>query len=122
MEHRWLTPLHGHVVCRPEQFGYRTDLGVLDARGVPRVGGGRPALPGLWFTGFTNPISGMFRELRIDAERIALGRQMLTEHRAGVVDNSRRLWTVLIFMVWHGIFVEGTITPQIEDHRYPVKL
>ena len=49
-------------------------------------------------------------------------RQMLTEHRAGVVDNSRRLWTVLIFMVWHGIFVEGTITPQIEDHRYPVKL
>ena len=31
MEHRWLTPLHGHVVCRPEQFGYRTDLGVLDA-------------------------------------------------------------------------------------------
>jgi asparagine synthase (glutamine-hydrolysing) len=49
-------------------------------------------------------------------------RLMLTEHRDGVVDNSRRLWTVLIFMVWHGIFVEGTITPQIEDHRYPVKL
>lgn len=55
---RALEPLVGH-------------LGVLDARGVPRVGGGRPALPGLWFTGFTNPISGMFRELRIDAERIA---------------------------------------------------
>jgi putative flavoprotein involved in K+ transport len=29
------------------------------------------ALSGLWFTGFTNPISGMLRELRIDAERIA---------------------------------------------------
>ena len=27
--------------------------------------------PGLYFTGFTNPISGMFRELAIDAERIA---------------------------------------------------
>ncbi|WP_233703138.1 hypothetical protein [Janibacter endophyticus] len=26
---------------------------------------------GLWFTGFTNPISGMFRELAIDARRIA---------------------------------------------------
>ncbi|MDE1438047.1 asparagine synthase C-terminal domain-containing protein, partial [Bacillus licheniformis] len=29
---------------------------------------------------------------------------MLNEHREGVVDNSRRLWTVLMFMVWHGIF------------------
>ena len=29
------------------------------------------APPGLWFTGYTNPISGMLRELRIDAERIA---------------------------------------------------
>jgi putative flavoprotein involved in K+ transport len=27
--------------------------------------------PGLWFTGFTNPISGMLRELAIDARRIA---------------------------------------------------
>lgn len=28
-------------------------------------------VPGLWFTGFTNPISGMFRELAIDARKIA---------------------------------------------------
>ena len=49
-------------------------------------------------------------------------RAMLTEHRTGAVDNSRRLWTVLIFMVWHGIFVEGSIVPQIEDHQYPVRL
>ena len=27
--------------------------------------------PGLYFTGFTNPISGMFRELSLDAEKIA---------------------------------------------------
>lgn len=53
-----LEPLVGH-------------LGVLDARGLPIVVGGRPALPGLWFTGFTNPISGMFRELRLDAVKIA---------------------------------------------------
>jgi hypothetical protein len=25
----------------------------------------------MWFTGYTNPISGMFRELGIDAKRIA---------------------------------------------------
>ncbi|MBL1081950.1 NAD(P)/FAD-dependent oxidoreductase [Streptomyces actinomycinicus] len=48
-------------------------LGVLDDRGKPVVHGGRtPAeAPGLYFTGFTNPISGMFRELAIDAGKIA---------------------------------------------------
>jgi putative flavoprotein involved in K+ transport len=49
------------------------DLGVLDERGRPVVNGDRSPenAPGLYFTGFTNPISGMFRELAIDAEKIA---------------------------------------------------
>lgn len=49
------------------------DLGVLDGRGRPRVHGARtPAeAPGLYFTGFTNPISGNLRELSLDAEKIA---------------------------------------------------
>ncbi len=47
---------------------------------------------------------------------------MLDEHRAGTVDNSRRLWTVLVFMVWHAIFVEHSLVPQIADHTYPVQL
>lgn len=48
--------------------------------------------------------------------------EMLKEHRDGVSDHSRRLWTVLAFMVWHGIFVEERIDPQIEHKDYPVKL
>ncbi|GGC71277.1 asparagine synthase (glutamine-hydrolyzing) [Hoyosella rhizosphaerae] len=48
--------------------------------------------------------------------------QMLEEHRTGVSDHSRRLWTLITFMVWHGIFVENRIKPAIEDHQYPVKL
>ena len=36
-----------------------------------RTADGSRTAPGLYFTGYTNPISGMFRELRIDAERIA---------------------------------------------------
>ncbi|MBL0888596.1 flavin-containing monooxygenase [Myceligenerans indicum] len=55
---RALEPLVGH-------------LGVLDAQGKPVVTLGRPAAPGLYFTGFTNPISGMFREMAADARRIA---------------------------------------------------
>ncbi|MFD5111090.1 MULTISPECIES: flavin-containing monooxygenase [unclassified Streptomyces] len=49
------------------------DLGVLDDRGRPLAHGRRSPkeAPGLYFTGFTNPISGMFREMAIDARRIA---------------------------------------------------
>ncbi|MGW1953910.1 flavin-containing monooxygenase [Streptomyces sp. NPDC001920] len=48
-------------------------LGVLDPRGRPTARGGRtPAnAPGLYFTGFTNPISGNLREMAIDATKIA---------------------------------------------------
>ncbi|MDY6997750.1 MAG: asparagine synthase (glutamine-hydrolyzing) [Actinomycetota bacterium] len=47
---------------------------------------------------------------------------MLDEHRTGVSDHSRRLWTVLIFMLWHAIFVERSVTPQISRPDYPVQL
>mgnify|MGYP000846779594 CR=1 FL=1 len=49
-------------------------------------------------------------------------RRMLDEHREGVSDHSRRLWTVLIFMLWHAIFVEGTVVPDIKEPSYPVEL
>ena len=49
-------------------------------------------------------------------------RSMLDEHRTGASDHSRRLWTVLIFMLWHAIFVEGSVTPQISEPTYPVQL
>ncbi|BAH49113.1 asparagine synthase (glutamine-hydrolyzing) [Rhodococcus opacus] len=48
--------------------------------------------------------------------------KMLNDHRDGVSDHSRRLWTVLIFMVWHGIFVENRIVPEIAEPAYPVSL
>ncbi|WP_026448870.1 asparagine synthase (glutamine-hydrolyzing) [Actinopolyspora mortivallis] len=48
--------------------------------------------------------------------------QLLEEHRSGVLDHSRRLWALLVFMIWHGIFVENRLTPQIPEPHYPVKL
>ncbi|MGW5864580.1 flavin-containing monooxygenase [Streptomyces sp. NPDC055239] len=49
------------------------DFGVLDEKGTPLVRGARTSksAPGLFFTGFTNPISGMLREMALDAEKIA---------------------------------------------------
>jgi putative flavoprotein involved in K+ transport len=57
---RGLEPLVGH-------------LGVLGDKGRPIVHGGEthPDAPDLHFIGYTNPISGMFREFGIDARRIA---------------------------------------------------
>jgi putative flavoprotein involved in K+ transport len=57
---RALEPLVGH-------------LGLLGHRGRPKVHGGRthPDAPGLYFIGYTNPVSGMFREFGIVAKRIA---------------------------------------------------
>jgi putative flavoprotein involved in K+ transport len=57
---RALEPLVGH-------------LGVLGSDGRPTAHGGQtpPEAPGLYFTGFVNPVSGMFREMGIDARRIA---------------------------------------------------
>jgi asparagine synthase (glutamine-hydrolysing) len=48
--------------------------------------------------------------------------RMLDEHRTGAADHSRRLWTVLIFMLWHAIFIERSITPHIDEPVYPVEL
>ncbi|MEO3759074.1 asparagine synthase (glutamine-hydrolyzing) [Mycobacterium sp. B14F4] len=53
---------------------------------------------------------------------LAAVRAMLDEHRSGTSDHSRRLWTVLIFMLWHAIFVEHSITPTISEPHYPVQL
>ena len=45
---------------------------MLGPNGRPRVHGAEadPSAPGLHFIGYSNPISGMFREINIDARRI----------------------------------------------------
>src|SRR3954454_8766181 len=77
--------LHADGMPRPADVviaatGYRQGLeplvghlGVLSPDGRPTVRRARthPAAPRMWFTGYTNPISGMFRELGIDARHIA---------------------------------------------------
>ncbi|HEY2172879.1 MAG TPA: asparagine synthase (glutamine-hydrolyzing) [Mycobacteriales bacterium] len=47
---------------------------------------------------------------------------MLEAHRAGPHDYSRKIWTVLILMIWHGIFVERRVNPEIPAPVYPVSI
>ena len=48
--------------------------------------------------------------------------RLLDAHRAGPADYSRKIWTLLVFMIWHGIFVEDRIKPEIPEPVYPVRL
>ncbi|MEO6885403.1 MAG: asparagine synthase (glutamine-hydrolyzing) [Jatrophihabitantaceae bacterium] len=48
--------------------------------------------------------------------------RLLDEHRAGPHDYSRKIWTLLVFMIWHGIFVEDRIHPAIPETVYPVRV
>jgi len=66
---RGLEPMVGH-------------LGLLGFKGRPVVHGAEthPNAPGLYFIGYTNPISGMFREFGIVARRVA--RAIARERRA----------------------------------------
>ena len=53
---------------------------------------------------------------------LAAVQRMLDEHRNGASDHSRRLWTVLVFLLWYAIFVEHSVVPQISEPQYPVQL
>ncbi|MGH3694347.1 MAG: asparagine synthase (glutamine-hydrolyzing) [Pseudonocardiaceae bacterium] len=53
---------------------------------------------------------------------LAVVHRMLDEHRSGPRDHSRRIWAVLVFMLWHGIFVEQRISPAVPEPRYPVQV
>jgi asparagine synthase (glutamine-hydrolysing) len=48
--------------------------------------------------------------------------RLLDAHREGPHDYSRKIWTLLVFLTWHGIFVEQRITPEIPEPVYPVRL
>lgn len=47
---------------------------------------------------------------------------LLDEHRRGEADNSRQIWTLLVFMLWHDTFVTGTVVPEVPHPEYPVQL
>ena len=68
-------------------------LGVLDPAGRPTVRRAQthPSAPRMWFTGYTNPISGMFREVGIDAKHIARAASARLSDRGTSARASRRM-------------------------------
>ena len=44
---------------------------------------------------------------------LQFARNLLEEHRRGDADRSREVWTILVFCIWHAIFVERSLDPGI---------
>ncbi|MCQ6278446.1 asparagine synthase (glutamine-hydrolyzing) [Bacillus sp. EB600] len=47
--------------------------------------------------------------------------KLLEDHCQGKHDNSRKIWTVLAFMVWHQVYMEGKYSFQTEKKLQPMK-
>jgi asparagine synthase (glutamine-hydrolysing) len=43
---------------------------------------------------------------------LAYARGLLDAHNRGDADHSRKIWTVLIFCIWHAIFIERSLRPD----------
>jgi asparagine synthase (glutamine-hydrolysing) len=48
---------------------------------------------------------------------LAYARSLLDAHKREEADNSRKVWTVLVFCVWHAIFVERSLDPGIQRNQ-----
>jgi hypothetical protein len=50
---------------------------------------------------------------------LAAVQRLLEQHKSGTADHSRRIWTLLVLLLWHGIFVEQRIRPVGLCHPAP---
>ncbi|GAA2523290.1 asparagine synthase (glutamine-hydrolyzing) [Pilimelia columellifera] len=48
---------------------------------------------------------------------LSVAQRLLDEHRRGVADNSRKVWTLLVFCVWHAVFVERSLDPGVSRNQ-----
>ena len=44
--------------------------------------------------------------------------RLLAEHREGVRDNARKVWAIVVFLLWHQIFIAQTrpFSPRVSGH------
>ena len=48
---------------------------------------------------------------------LGYARDLLDAHKRGDADHSRKVWTVLVFCVWHAIFVERSLDPGVQRNQ-----
>jgi glycine/D-amino acid oxidase-like deaminating enzyme len=90
---------------RRDLEGLVGDLGVLDVRGLPVTRAPDSGLRGLYFAGFTNPLSGNLRELGIHARQIA--------------DQIRNSGSATPLRAWQPVDLGGTQRHAASSRRQP---
>jgi asparagine synthase (glutamine-hydrolysing) len=90
--------------------------GVVPPEIVNRVKLGFPTPTRVWLAGEMYDWAHAILASSGAGELLDLGyaRSLLQAHKRGEADHSRKVWTVLVFCVWHAIFVERTLDPGVE--------
>lgn len=93
--------------------------GVVPPEIVNRVKLGFPTPTRVWLAGEMFEWADQILASSGADELLDLGyvRQLLAAHRRGEADHSRKVWTVLVFCIWHAIFVAGSLDPGVERAR-----
>jgi asparagine synthase (glutamine-hydrolysing) len=93
--------------------------GVVPPEIVNRVKLGFPTPTRVWLAGEMYDWAHGILSSSGAGDLVDLGyvRDLLVAHRNGEADNSRKIWTVLVFCVWHAIFVERSLDPGVERAR-----
>ncbi|GAA0793417.1 asparagine synthase (glutamine-hydrolyzing) [Spirilliplanes yamanashiensis] len=86
--------------------------GVVPASVVDRRKLGFPTPTRLWLRGPIGEWAAalMNRSQAGDLLDLGYAQRLLAEHRRGEVDHARRIWTVVMFCLWHEIFVADGLT------------
>lgn len=118
-------PLEQKITKETTKYALRAALrGIVPPHVLNRRKLGFPVPIRLWLRNEMYPwATSIIRESQTDEliDKAAVLR-LLDEHRVGQLDHSRRIWALLVFMLWHGIFIEGRIQPRIPEPHYPIKL
>ncbi|WP_258906523.1 asparagine synthase (glutamine-hydrolyzing) [Actinokineospora sp. UTMC 2448] len=118
-------PLDQKITRETTKFALRQALRrVVPAHVLNRRKLGFPVPIRLWLR---DEMYDWARTIILDSETDALldknaVMRLLEEHRTGNLDHSRRIWALLVFMLWHGIFIERRIRPVVPEPHYPVKI
>ena len=72
---------------------------------------------------FRNDLKEMAYDVLLDQKSIERGYfrkeyvlRMLDEHVAKQYDHSYRIWALLFLELWHRMFIDGTLSPPVNDH------
>ncbi|GIJ44482.1 putative asparagine synthetase AsnB [Virgisporangium aliadipatigenens] len=85
--------------------------GIVPDSVVDRPKLGFPTPTRVWLKGVVGEWAAevMFRSSASELLDLGYAQKLLADHRAGVADYSRKVWTVLSFCLWYAIFVERSI-------------